>query len=216
MREGETVHVEVHHDPGTSRFAIHASTGGEGSRGPKLAIGAIAFPEHAPPGAADLAPVRARMRESVSAESLYDAFAGLGLEYANAYRGVLFVLRRDFESIGEVAVDDPPPAGLPFHPALLDSCLQVILPAVPAASREHGRPRAFVPLRVGRFRRFGAPRGRLLAHARVRDLGPGGLVADVDVRAPDGTPAFEVADLRCVPLRPPSGAGPPDPRPGLV
>jgi len=202
--ENQALSVAVAFDPGESRFTIRiAPAEPRGSVERRHAFGTVVPLGKPPePEAPGLASIRARLRETVPAEAVYSTFSGFGLEYANAYRGIQAVLRRDYEALGEIAMTDEPSGDLPFHPGLLDSCLQVILCAIPTASYEQGTTPVFVPVRVERFRRLRAPSLRLFSHARLRKLSAGGLVADVDVFDPSGARVFEVGGLRCVPLRP--------------
>jgi hypothetical protein len=202
--ENETLLVDIALDPEKSRFTIRiAPAEPRGSARRRHAIGTVvSLGRHLEREVSGLASTRARLGETVSPEVVYSTFSGFGLEYANAYRGIRRVLRRDNEALGEIAMTDGPPDGLPFHPGLLDSCLQVSLCAIPTASYEQDAPPVFVPVRVARFRRLRAPSSRLFSHARLRKLSPGGIVVDIDVFDPAGARVFEVEGLQCVPLRP--------------
>ena len=207
--ESGSLLVSIAFDPGESRFTIRiAPAEPRDSAARRHAVGTV-VPLGRPhePEAPGLASTRARLRETVAPEVVYSTLSGFGLEYANAYRGVKLVRRRDHEALGEIAMADEPSDVLPFHPGLLDSCLQVVLCAIPTASYERGTVPVFVPVRVARFRRLRAPSPRLFSHARLRKLSAGGIVADVDVFDPAGDRVFEVGGLRCVPLRLRTDAG---------
>lgn len=64
------------------------------------------------------------------------------------------------------------------HPALLDGCLQTVLPAMPAAQRDS----LYVPFSISAFAIFGKIDGEITAHAILRPESTGdSVVADLDL-----------------------------------
>ncbi len=121
--------------------------------------------------------IRARCTRRLPSEEFYSELAGRGFGYGPLFRGVESVWLGEGEILGEVRL----PAGLErtvgayrFHPALLDSCLQIVLGLAPTG-------KAFLPVRVGRFQ-LGELPPRLLAHAAVRPAPAASKTLHGDVR----------------------------------
>ncbi|MGW4115984.1 SDR family NAD(P)-dependent oxidoreductase [Actinosynnema sp. NPDC004786] len=97
----------------------------------------------------DLAAVRSRCATPVDVAGHYAALHGRGLGYGPAFQGIAELWCADREALARLAqpVDRDP---YTVHPALLDSCLQVLGAALDAGGTH-------LPVGVGRFTVSGAP-----------------------------------------------------------
>ncbi|WP_437760883.1 SDR family NAD(P)-dependent oxidoreductase [Sorangium sp. So ce1389] len=126
--------------------------------------------------AQEMAAMEARCDQEITPADFYRALAEVGNQFGPRHQGVVRLRRRDGEALGHVTL--PPllaaEAGLYVaHPALLDSCFQVGLAAVPAGEdgedvdERLGIKKAFMPVRIARFTAHGRPGASLVSHAHV-------------------------------------------------
>ena len=140
----------------------------------------------------DVASIRRRCTEVVSANEAYRRFAALGIGYGPAFQGLKALSRGPGEALAEVAL----PAGLDaesygVHPALLDAALQSVIAA--AALDGAGVP---LPFEIARFdvRRPGA--SSALVHVRLDTKASDGVAADVILMTATGAVIAQVEGLR--------------------
>ena len=137
--------------------------------------------------------VRDRCRQAVPVADHYTALSRAGLQYGPAFQGVAELWRGDREAVArlrDVADLSADRAGYVIHPALLDSCLQVL-----AAAADPSDAATYLPVTVGRLTVGAgpvAPRwayavlpspadGQQIEGARVVLFGDGGeQVAEID------------------------------------
>ncbi|WP_437786899.1 SDR family NAD(P)-dependent oxidoreductase [Sorangium sp. So ce1097] len=123
--------------------------------------------------AQEMAAMEARCDQEITPADFYRALAEVGNQFGPRHQGVVRLRRHDGEALGHVTL--PPllaaEAGLYVaHPALLDSCFQVGLAAIPAgedADERLGIKKAFMPVRIARFTARGRPGASLVSHAHV-------------------------------------------------
>ena len=139
--------------------------------------------------------IRSRCSRQKSAAELYDSLRQAGLEYGPSFRGVEQLWCGPREALGEVRL--PPVLNLNghangksdgywIHPALLDSCVQVVAAALPEDSNRSGRKRTYLPSGVESLRFISRPGTRLFSHCVIR--GEGNVAAgyfDADIRLLD-------------------------------
>ncbi|AKT41313.1 type I polyketide synthase [Chondromyces crocatus] len=145
--------------------------------------------------------IRARLPEQIAPEDYYARLHARGLEYGPRFQGITALSRRDGEALGRIEL----PAGLateerPYrtHPALLDSCLQV-LPAAAQVSHATEGPNgdAFVPVGIERLQVRSPLEGTLLCHVLLRpECTPGRLEADLMIATPEGHIVAEILGFR--------------------
>ena len=173
-------HVRVYSqtdDTSATAWALHAE--GEAHRVEKSAARFL-----------DLAAVRARCGEAVPPEMLYEAFAGVGLEYGDAFRGVVELHRGEGEAIARLALPaGVSPEGYGVHPALLDAAFQVL-----GAIDE--RAEAWLPFAVDRVVVDGGASGAGIVHVRVVERSQETVVADVILTDGEGRVCVEATGLR--------------------
>src|SRR5262249_24069790 len=112
----------------------------------------------------------------------YEYLRSIGLGYGPMFQGIAVVWQGDCESLGSVrlpeALGGEEDAYL-FHPALLDACLQVVIPADADFDRRDGGlylPRAIEPVPLRR-----RPGPRVWVHARLLEKTPRRSLAEIDV-----------------------------------
>jgi polyketide synthase 12/epothilone polyketide synthase D len=141
--------------------------------------------------------VRERRADELSDDACYDQMRRIGLDYGPAFRGIKRVWQGDSEAIGLVEL---PKLGACdqddylFHPALLDSCLQVTIPAG-GKDAKHGAG-LYLPHRVDEVRLLRKPGHRLWVHARLLEATSRYSTADIDIYDEDGHLAVRLRGLR--------------------
>src|SRR3546814_8886268 len=96
---------------------------------------------------------------------------GRGIALGPSFRGLHAIWRGDDEALAEVVVPEAlveTADGLPIHPAVLDSCFQLL----GATFTGEGTSGGFLPLSVDRLRFWRRPGARFFCHARIADSGP--------------------------------------------
>ena len=133
--------------------------------------------------------IRTRCTRRLSGEAYYEDVARLGFAYGPSFRGVQQVWSGDGEALGEIhlpasVAEDA--ASYLFHPALLDSCLQIVLGLMPPG-------RTFLPVRFDRVV-LGPWQADLVVHAVLRSVSEGSptVQGDVTIGDPQGTVVAEV------------------------
>jgi natural product biosynthesis luciferase-like monooxygenase protein len=149
-----------------------------------------------------LAAIRERCRDELPGEAFYARLQDHGVELEGAYRGIERLWRRDGEALGFVRVAEAS-AAEPFdvHPALFDSCFQVLVAALPAAAGLGHGDGLYLPAGLDVWR-VEAPVGeRLWSHAGLSaPFSPGGaIVGDVRVLDEQGRLVAEASGLRLQP-----------------
>ena len=152
--------------------------------------------------------IRARCPRRKTAAELYASLSNAGLEYGPSFRGVEQLWCGQREALGEVTL---PPAVIPasqangnsdghwIHPALLDSCLQVLAAALPEDTQGSSRKRIYLPSGVASLRFLARPGARLFSHCVVHQgssLGMEFLEADIRLLDDDGCVACEILGFR--------------------
>ena len=139
--------------------------------------------------------IRARCTRRKTAAELYGSLRNAGLEYGPSFQGVQQLWCGHREALGEVRL---PPTVIPacqtngksdatwIHPALLDSCMQVLAAALPEDRTGSGRKWIYLPTGVASLRFLVRPEERLFSHCVVR---PGSSLGteflEVDIRLLD-------------------------------
>jgi acyl transferase domain-containing protein/acyl-CoA synthetase (AMP-forming)/AMP-acid ligase II/acyl carrier protein len=156
--------------------------------------------------------IRARCPQRKTAAELYASLKKAALEYGPSFQGVQQLWCGNREALGEVRV---PPAldslsrtngksdGYWIHPALLDSCLQVLAAALPEDRTGSSRKKIYLPSGVASLRFLARPDarpdGRHFSHCVVRpgnSLGAEFLEADIRLLDEDGCVACEILGFR--------------------
>ncbi|ODB78622.1 type I polyketide synthase [Micromonospora chalcea] len=185
------------------------------SRGPddawnEVAHGRYGAAEQFPAGAVEpLTTVRSRCGEQRDSAEHYARLARSGLRYGPAFQGVAALWQGEREAVAELR--DPAEltgAREPYlvHPALLDSCLQVLAAAMTGADAG-----TYLPVGVERFALAAGPGVPRWAHATVGGAATDGPEIDgarVVLYDAAGDPVGEIAGVR---LRRLAGSGPADP-----
>ncbi|HZT80840.1 MAG TPA: SDR family NAD(P)-dependent oxidoreductase, partial [Gemmataceae bacterium] len=141
--------------------------------------------------------VRQRCPREFSRAACYDYLRTLGLDYGPLFQGIERVWQGERESLGLVQLPDAlVPAGdeYLFHPALLDACLQVVIPADGDFNQRDGG--LYLPFEIEQVRIFRRPGRRVWVHARLLEKTPRWSVAEVDVYDEAGRPVVRVRGLR--------------------
>ncbi|QKW05279.1 SDR family NAD(P)-dependent oxidoreductase [Streptomyces sp. NA04227] len=160
-------------DRGTFRLYSRAGAGTADDDWTEAAQGTFTASEDgAAPAAAEadeLAAVRGRCGTTASADDHYAGLDAAGLQYGPAFQGVRDLWTGEREAIARLAAPQDTDA-YGVHPALLDSCLQVLAAAL--ASTGEGAESIHLPVGVGRFALRAERAVPRWAHADVRAAEP--------------------------------------------
>ncbi|MBI4526099.1 MAG: SDR family NAD(P)-dependent oxidoreductase [Deltaproteobacteria bacterium] len=164
------------------------------------AVGTIRKEEHARPVPnVDLETIRKELPDEIHAADCYERFSALGLRFGPSFQSVERIWRRDGEALGLLRLHgdlEREDKKYCFHPALLDSCFQVFIGAVPQNNREIPAT-LYLPVRIDRLRFYKSPETQVLSHVRISDISPTTLEGDVRVYGEDGTLLLEIDGFRC-------------------
>jgi len=194
--------------PTDGSFAIHSSASESDQSWSLHTMGYLrAQQDLLTPEKVDLEAIRNGLREEMSQEDFYRIFDAVGLHYGPTFRGMEQLWRRDGESLGRVCLSsqlEPESTRYCFHPALLDSCLQVLAGAIPRESAERYAA-IYMPVYVERVRFYGRPRHRVWSHTHLTSISANALEANVRVYDDDGSLLIEFDGFRCQAVK--SGRG---------
>ena len=152
--------------------------------------------------------IRARCPQRKTAAELYGSLTNAGLEYGPSFQGVQQLWCGHREALGEVRL---PAAVIPvyqtngksdgtgIHPALLDSCLQVLAAALPEDRTGSSRKKIYLPAGVASLRFLAQPGALLFSHCVVRpgsSLGTEFLEVDIRLLDEDGCVTCELLGFR--------------------
>ena len=152
--------------------------------------------------------IRARCPRTKTAAELYASLRNAGLEYGPRFQGVQQLWCGQREALGEVRLPSALNSahqtngksdGTWIHPALLDSCLQVLAAALPEDGTGSARKWTYLPSGVATLRFLARPDGRLFSHAAVRpgcSLGTEFLEADIRLLDEEGCVVAEILGFR--------------------
>jgi acyl transferase domain-containing protein/aryl carrier-like protein len=141
--------------------------------------------------------IRDRCPREFSRDQCYAYLREIGLDYGPMFRGIERVWQGDRESLGLVLLPDalePESDEYVFSPALLDACLQAVIPADRDFDQRNGG--LYLPHEIEAVRLFRRPGHRVWAHARLLEKTPHRSVSDVDVYNEDGRLVARVRGLR--------------------
>ncbi len=189
--------------PEDGSLLIHSRTAGEeagsdGSQGWTTHFGAVLRSRPTTPdGCFSPVEVQQRCLRQFSTEQCYSHLQKLGLDYGPAFQGIEQTWQGDREALGLVCLPDrllSESDNYLFHPALLDSCFQVCIPA--DKDFDAVITRLYLPVEIERVRLFRRPSRRLWCHARLLEKTDRWFIADLDIYDETGQPVAEVRGLR--------------------
>ncbi len=154
-------------------------------------------PPPAPETAIDLGAIRRRCPREFSHEACYDYFQKLGLDYGPLYRGIERAWQGEREALGLVVLPEgleDEAADFLFHPALLDACFQVAIPANPEFDTVVGG--LYLPIEIEQVRLYRRPGRRVWSHARLALTTAKTSVASFDIYDEEGALLALVRGLR--------------------
>ena len=140
----------------------------------------------------DLDALHATLPPGPVPDEIYPRMAATGLEFGEAFRGIKRVWRRDGEALAEVSAPVAPDARYGIHPAMLDSCLQVLSQAIPANSDI-----LFLPVGIREVVFHRQPGPDVWCRASVGSLGPRLLEGDIEIANATGDVLVSVRGLVC-------------------
>ena len=145
--------------------------------------------------------VRARCRQTIPANELYERLANLGLEYGPYFRGVREFYFGQHEALAKVQLAEGlANAKYVMHPALLDACLHTYPLVLDGADEtKTDRDSSYLPVSLEGFRCYQDGSDSVWAHLRLRRVEKDGTQL-VDIRVYDDAEQ-PVADLEGLAVR---------------
>ena len=190
---GQTTRMEFRSSAEDGTFRIHSQ-----------AVPGVAWTSHCSgkirAGSGTVPPVsikeiQTRCSMEISGAESYAEFQKNGFDFGESFQCISRVWRRDGEALGEIRA----PASLShegylIHPALLDSCFQVLLSALTPEETARG---LYLPVRIERLRFFTAPKGAIWSHVRLIEASETAITADLRLLDSDGNVLAEIDQFRC-------------------
>jgi acyl transferase domain-containing protein/NADPH:quinone reductase-like Zn-dependent oxidoreductase/acyl carrier protein len=190
----QAVRLEFRYSAADRVFHIHSQTG-SGPTWTSHCAGTIREGTAAAPAPVNLDGIKTRCAEERSGSASYEQFQKNGFHFGDSFRCISRVWRCDGEALGEISTPESlRREGYLFHPAMLDSCFQVLLSALTPGESARG---LFLPVKIGRMRFFAAPTGKIWSHVRLIEAGESAITADLRLLDEDGCTLAEIAGFRC-------------------
>ncbi|MEX1118014.1 MAG: type I polyketide synthase [Terrimicrobiaceae bacterium] len=185
----------------TGAFFVHAR-GGANRPWASHCVGKIRKSDAAVPERLSLAAIQARCAERKTGESCYEVFREKGFHYGGAFCGISQVWRRDGEALGEISMpEDLVTEGYHIHPALMDSCLQVVLSALSETGMTHG---LFLPVKIDRLLVFAPASRKIWSYVELIHQSEKSITADVRLMDENGGAIAIIEGFTCTALEQPS------------
>jgi natural product biosynthesis luciferase-like monooxygenase protein len=145
--------------------------------------------------------IRARCLEEVPAAEFYSKLHDWGLQFGSTLRGIERLWRGEGEALGSIRLPgakEPKSHSYQFHPALLDTCFQVLIAALPVDIFSKIEKSLYLPMGLGRVQIHRRPGGTVWSHAKLRADRAGTTEFEGDVRLLDeeGKLLLEAVGLR--------------------
>lgn len=156
------------------------------------AAGIFETSDEIPASPIDTAALRAAMTPGANPADIYARMASTGLEFGPSFRGVKEVWLGANSAIAEVQPEVAPDKRYGVHPALLDSCLQVLSHTLPRESDT-----LYLPVAVRRATFHSAPPSAVWCRASLVHLGPRLLEGNIEILDDLGSVAVSIEGLVC-------------------
>ncbi len=177
-------------------FSISTSPGHARGEWTLHVTGQMPAPQKERPAAVDLESSKARCQQEISGELVYEAFRRCGLRFGPAFRGIQRVWRRDGEAWGEIFLpEEQEEGGHHIHPAVLDSCLQVLSQALPF--KRGTQDALYLPVRMGSVNVYGKIGTSVWSRAVLVEETPDAIRGNIDIFDQDGGHLLQILDFEC-------------------
>src|SRR5262249_18296152 len=126
--------------------------------------------------------IQRRCARQFSRGRCYEYLRSIGLDYGPMFQGIEGVWQGDCESLGSGRLPGALGGGEDaylFDPALLDACLQVVIPADADFDRRDGG--LYLPSAIEQVQLHRRPGPRVWVHARLLEKTPRRSLAEIDV-----------------------------------
>ncbi|MFN8009509.1 MAG: polyketide synthase dehydratase domain-containing protein [Terriglobia bacterium] len=197
--ETRTLQTVVNEEGGFEIFSSPDASPGSWSL---HATGRVRSDEGLPESEYNIDNIRQRCQETIDPAGYYAKIRENEVEYGQQFQGIKELWRRDGESFGEICIADTTLINTnPYHihPGLLDSCFQMLGPALPNFREVEERGEVYMPVGGERFRLKGKVGNRFYCLAQVRtkaEMPNDMFCADLHLFNTDGKVFGEVTGLR--------------------
>jgi acyl transferase domain-containing protein/NADPH:quinone reductase-like Zn-dependent oxidoreductase/acyl carrier protein/SAM-dependent methyltransferase len=193
---GPILEIEFSKEDGSVRISASAGTAPSAAE-PLFVCQAAKLAHPAGSARASLDDARSRIRIGVDVAGYYRRCAALGLAYGPAYRGIMELFGGAREALGHVGPSQeiaPDLGAYRLHPAMLDSCIQVIFAALPD-HEDAAATTLYLPSALERCRVRGKISDAVWCHAELVDVTPRRIVANLTIFDEAGDALVEMAGL---------------------
>lgn len=152
-----------------------------------------------PPEAVNLDELKEKCREILDKQQFYDFYENIGFTFGPAFRGIDHVRRADNEAVGLISYNyssSGQDGEYIFHPAMLDSCMQVIGKAI-TLKEQDSRVGLFLPVQIDRVRFFQKPEDKCWSHVKLVKISTTSIEADIRICGDDGSLLLEISGFKC-------------------
>ena len=130
--------------------------------------------------------------------ALYRSLSRAGLEFGASFQGIRRLWEGEGRALAFVELHETAQSSFEhhrFHPALLDSCLQVLAGTVPSKKRD--QPVLFLPERIERFQFYGRPGRRVWSYASLKRGTSLMIEGDIQIYTEQGHLLASITGFRC-------------------
>ncbi|HWG44788.1 MAG TPA: type I polyketide synthase [Gemmataceae bacterium] len=190
------LHTDFHREEARVHISSRAADG-DANWTPHCTAVLRSLPSDGAANAVDIETIRQRCPRPFSHAECYAYLQKMGLDYGSFFQGIERGWQGERESLAEVCLPDADPQDEGewlFHPALLDACLQSVIPADKDFSDVISN--LYLPIEIERIRLYRRPGRRVWVHARLVEKTARLSVADLDIFDDNGQRVAQVRGLR--------------------
>jgi acyl transferase domain-containing protein/NAD(P)-dependent dehydrogenase (short-subunit alcohol dehydrogenase family)/acyl carrier protein len=146
--------------------------------------------------------IHTRCSENIGGTWYYDMLKTVGVAYGPAFRGLAQIHKGDGEIVGDIRLPegmDDDTALYFLHPALMDTCFQVLGLALYGDVHSEDRQRVYLPMGLEQYRVYQGGRKPAWCHGAIRSgvqENAETFIGDVQVYGDDGVRLAEIVGLR--------------------
>ncbi|MCI0454466.1 MAG: SDR family NAD(P)-dependent oxidoreductase [Candidatus Dadabacteria bacterium] len=196
----ESLTAQLILDSKQTSFDIYSRTDGAGGSWVRHATGKLRrLQDSETSNHVSLDEIRRRCGTEVPKSLFYQRFYDEGIQYGPYFQGVEHLYCGKRESLGEVQIHPNLEMEIRdylLHPAMLDSCFQVILGAM-ASEKRYDAKGAYLPVHIERVELYGRPGNKLYSHVLLTERSASHIKADIELLDDTGKTLAKINGFRC-------------------
>ncbi|MCI0557157.1 MAG: polyketide synthase dehydratase domain-containing protein, partial [Nitrososphaera sp.] len=200
LSDKESLTAQLILDSKQTSFDIYSRTDGAGGSWVRHATGKLRrLQDSETSNHVSLDEIRRRCGTEVPKSLFYQRFYDEGIQYGPYFQGVEHLYCGKRESLGEVQIHPNLEMEIRdylLHPAMLDSCFQVILGAM-ASEKRYDAKGAYLPVHIERVELYGRPGNKLYSHVLLTEWDASHIKADIELLDDAGRTLVKINGFRC-------------------